>query len=196
MAAHLQRLTPPVEPTDVELVERALARDRWAEEAIYRRHVHRVTTVVARLLRHGSDIEDVVQETFLTAYRDLPKLREPRLLGRWLVQSAIHRCHKRFRRRRLRRLIGLESRDENLAEQAVFGTSPEVRAELALLDRVLDRMSDAERTCWVLRHLEEYQLQEVADLAGCSLATAKRRLARAQTVVRAHFDAPEEATDA
>ena len=35
----------------------------------------------ARLLRHGSDIEDVVQETFLTAYRDLPKLREPRLLG-------------------------------------------------------------------------------------------------------------------
>lgn len=186
--ASLQRLPQPDAPSDAELVQRALGGDRWAEEALYRRHVHRVTTVVARLLRHGPDVEDVVQDTFLQAFRDLPSLREPRRLQGWLVASAVNRVHKRFRRRKLRRMLGLEggSGDEGLARQAAPSTPPDIRAELALLDRVLDRMTHPVRTCWVLRHLSGYQLAEVASMAGCSLATAKRRIAKGQALVEQH----------
>lgn len=189
MAASLRRLAPAAPPDDAELVGRARAGDRWAEEMIYRRHVGRLTRIAARLLRHGADVEDVVQETFLAAYADLGALREPSRLGPWLARSMVNRCHKRFRRRKVRRLLGLETgRDEPLDVQARAGTSPELRAELALLDRALDRLGDAERICWVLRVLEGHALADVAAMAGCSLATAKRRVARAQAHLARHVD--------
>ena len=179
----------PPAPSDASLVERALGGDRWAEEALYRRHVHRVTTVVARLVRHGPDVEDIVQDTFVRAFQDLASLRDPDAVGRWLVASAVHRVHKLFRRRRLMRLLGLDRspRDEPISTQPSTDASPEVRAELALLDRSLDRMRDEDRVCWVLRYLVGHRLDEVAELAECSLATVKRRIARAQSAVAVHF---------
>ena len=178
-----------VGPSDRELVERIGSGDRWAQEALYRRYVHRVTIVVSRLLRNGPDVEDVVQDTFLNGFRDLPTLQDPERVGGWLVRIAIHLVHKRFRRRRLRRFLGLESGhyDESLATQARVEASQEARAELSLLDRALDSLPTVLRICWVLRHLQEYRLHEVATLTGASLATVKRRLARAQTRLDRHF---------
>jgi len=171
----------PVVPADDELVERCLQGERWAEEALYRKHVHRVSAVVARLLRHGPDVEDVVQDTFVHALGRLDGLRDPSKLDRWLITLAVNRVKKRFRRRKLRRLLGLERSfdDEGLALQAKATCSQEARAELMLLDRALDRVPPDDRICWVLRRVEGYPMAEVVALAGCSLATAKRRIARA-----------------
>jgi RNA polymerase sigma-70 factor (ECF subfamily) len=182
----------PVAPSDRELVERCLGGDRWAEEALYRKHVHRVSAVVARMLRHGPDVEDVVQDTFVQALGRLASLRDPAKLERWLITLAVNRVKKRFRRRKLRRLLGLERSfdDEGLALQAKATCSQEARAELMLLDRALDRLPSAERICWVLRRVEDYPMAEVVALAGCSLATAKRRIARAdETIARLRSEA-------
>ncbi|UJR85047.1 RNA polymerase sigma factor [Sandaracinus amylolyticus] len=191
----IHALPHPDEPSDVQLVERALSGDRWAEEAIYRRHVHRVTTVAARLLRCRADVEDVVQDVFLTAFRDLASLRTPERLGSWLAASTVHRVHKIFRRRKLQRLLGLDRsvHDETLADQARDDVTPEMRAELAMIDRVLDRLADDDRMAWVLRHLLGYQVTEVAELTQCSLATVHRRLARAQERVDACFRSDRDA---
>lgn len=188
----------PTAASDAELVARALGGDRWAEEAIYRRHVHKVTTVAARLLRHGPDIEDAVQDAFIEALRDLTKLREPERLGGWLVQIVVHRVHKTFRRRKLLRLIGLERGrdDEPLALQARVDAGQEARVELALLDEALDALSFEERAAWVLVVLEGHSLVEATGLLGCSLATVKRRIARAEHVVRAHLQTEDAAEDA
>lgn len=191
----IHALPHPDEPADAELVARAIAGDRWAEEMIYRRHVHRVTTVAARLLRSRADVEDVVQDVFLQAFRDLPSLRTPERLGSWLAASTVHRVHKIFRRRRLQRLLGLDRsvHDETLADQARDDATPEVRAELALLDRVLDGLGEDDRMAWILRHILSYQVAEVADLTRCSLATVHRRLARAQARVDAAFGSDRDA---
>lgn len=175
---------------DKTIVERALEGNALAREALYLRHVHRITGVVAKLLRHRGDVEDVVQDTFVQGFRDLHQLREPEFVGRWLTQIAVHRVHRRFRRRRIARLLGLDRSldDERLQCQARQEASQEARAELALLDAAFDEMTIAERTCWTLRHLEQNQLRDVALIAGCSLATAKRRIASAQAIIEQHFE--------
>lgn len=198
MVSPLRRLQDPPSrvaslpgPDDATLVARARGGDRWAEEALYRRHVHRVGRLVARLVHRPADVDDILQDTFIEAYRDLDRLRDGARFGAWVARIAVHRCHKVFRRRKLRRVLGLERGEpgaETLAEQARVGASQAARAELALLGRALDALGDAERTAWVLRHLEEFSLEECAEIAGCSLATLKRRLRRAQDAVRAHFD--------
>ena len=59
-------------------------------------------------------------------------------------------------------------------------TTPELRAELGLLSRALERISAGERIAWMLRHVEGLSLEEVAQECDCSLATAKRRISSAQ----------------
>jgi RNA polymerase sigma-70 factor (ECF subfamily) len=70
-------------------------------------------------------------------------------------------------------------------------THPDIRAELALLDLALAPLADVDRAAWMLRYVEGYGLEDVARLCRCSLATAKRRIARAQQLVRAHVEIAE-----
>jgi len=174
-------------PSDRELVARALAGDRSADEAIYRRYAGHVTSLCLRLLRDRDELADVVQDTFVDVLQQLPELREPDLLQRWITGVAVHKVHRRFRRRRLRRLLGLErsSHDTLVSLHARGDTSAELRAELALLDAQLASLPDAERAAWILRYVEGYRLLDVAQLCQCSLATAKRRIAAAHARVAA-----------
>ena len=106
----------------------------------------------------------------------------------WLGQIAVSLARRRFRRARLLRVIGLDrgADDATLAALAAPGAGPEERVELALVDRVLRGMRSELRLCWVLRRVEGLELAEVASLCGCSLATAKRRIAAAEEIVRRH----------
>ncbi|MBI5478103.1 MAG: RNA polymerase sigma factor [Deltaproteobacteria bacterium] len=179
-------------PGDGELVARARRDEAWAREAIYRRHVGAIAAVLVRLLGRREEAEDAVQDTFLVAFTELARLRDTDALRPWLIRIAVHQAHRRFRRRRLRRLLGLDrARDDATLESlAAPGTSPEVRAELALLDRALAALLAAPRVAWVLRYVEGYDLEGVAHACGCSLATAKRRIAAARARVSAHLEVP------
>jgi RNA polymerase sigma-70 factor, ECF subfamily len=180
--------------TDAELVGRAIGGDRWAREMLYRRHAEHLLEMTARLLANRGEAEEVVQDTFVTAFTRLATLREPAALRAWLSRIAVSLVHRRFRRSRLLRLLGLDrgADDATLEALATTEATPDQRAELALLDRVLRRMKPAWRLAWMLRRVEGLELSEVASLCACSLATAKRRIADAQTLVHLHVGAAEE----
>jgi len=171
--------------TDAELVRRACQDDRWAEEMLYRRHAAFVLGVCSRLLRHGSDAEDVVQDAYVDAFDQLSDLHEPQLFRRWLMGIAVHKVHRRLRRRRLLRALGLaDSQQEQCLDSCLAsGASPEVYADIVCLDHALRKLPDAPRVAWQLRYVEGYRLGEVAELCHCSLATAKRRIADAEKIV-------------
>ena len=96
----------------------------------------------------------------------------------WLLRIAVHQAHRRFRKRKLRRKLGMDRSVEEASLEALAqpGTSTEARAELACIDRVLSRVTAAQRFAWMLRHVEGMSLDEVAHACDCSLATAKRRI--------------------
>jgi RNA polymerase sigma-70 factor (ECF subfamily) len=172
---------------DAELVRRARTGDAWATERIYRRHVRLVANAAHRLLRNRADVDDVVQETFLIAFERLDRLVEPAALRGWLVQIAISRVHRRFRWRRLTGVLSGNKAGAALGEQASTAASPEQLTELALIDRVLDRMPLKLRTPWVLRHVLGCSLDDAAVACDCSLATIKRRIADAESRVASHL---------
>lgn len=178
------------EPSDEELVRRVCEEgDRWAEEALFRRHVDAVLGTVTRLLRNRSDTEDVVQDTFITALGALHTLRDPSSVRSWLVTIAVRHVHRRFRRRRLRRSLGLDRGhpdDLRLDDLAGDSATQEQRSELRLLDEHLDRLPPAQRIAWMLRRVEGCSLKETAEACDCSLATVKRRIAAADARVREH----------
>ncbi len=181
-------------PTDEVLVKRLWEGDAWAKDALYRKYFGAVWSTALRLLQNRTEAEDVVQDSFATVLEEVHKLRDPTALRVWLLRITVHQVHRRFRKRRLRRWLGLDRGLDHvtLDQHARAGTSAEVSLELARLDRVLARLPASQRTAWILRHVEGYQLAEVALACRCSLATAKRRLSAAAAEVEKSVDFAED----
>jgi RNA polymerase sigma-70 factor (ECF subfamily) len=175
-------------PSDAELVTRALDGDQWSREVLYRRHAAWLLAMATRLLANRGEAEEVVQDTFVTGFEQLSALREPPAFRAWLGQIAVSLVRRRIRRRRLARLVGLDrgADDATLEGLAAPGLPPDQVVELSIVDRVLGGLPAALRIAWALRHVEGLELTEVASLSGCSLATAKRRIAAVEERIREH----------
>jgi RNA polymerase sigma-70 factor (ECF subfamily) len=184
-SAFAERIEPRA--SDEELVERLARGDQWAKEALYRRYVKVVWSTALHMVGNRADAQDVVQDTFVEALRDLAALRQHAALRPWLLRISVHQAHRRFRRRKLFRRLGLDRSidDASLEESLHPGATAEQHLELRAVDRALQSASVGERFAWILRYVEGHSLEEVAAACGCSLATAKRRLAGAQQLVKA-----------
>jgi RNA polymerase sigma-70 factor, ECF subfamily len=178
---------------DGELVARSLGGDRWSRDVLYRRHAHYLLAISTRLLSSRSEGEEVVQDTFVVGFGQLGTLRDPTAFRPWLARIAVSLVRRRLRRGKLLRFLGLDRGldDATLAVLAAPALRPDDRAELALVDRLLDGMRTDLRIAWMLRRVEGLSLAEVASTCGCSIATAKRRIAAADAEVERYVSFPE-----
>ncbi|MEN9580678.1 MAG: hypothetical protein RJA70_3687 [Pseudomonadota bacterium] len=176
---------------DAQLVARVVGGERGAFEQLYRRHAQFAFNLAVRLQGSASDVEDVVHDSFLKAHAQLGRLREPGAFHAWLGAIVISQVRTRLRRARLLRGIGLSVADRGEIESVASPSAdPGVRAELAQVYALLRRLSADDRIAWTLRNVERNRLEDVATLTDCSLATAKRRILRAQRFLDAHFVFP------
>jgi RNA polymerase sigma-70 factor (ECF subfamily) len=138
-----------------------------------------VAAVIVRIDGRATDVDDLVQDTFVEAASGIQRLRDPAAIKGWLATIAVRVVRRRLRVRRVWRFLGLERHIEtnNLVDSAA---SPVDRLLLRSVYRVLDDMPTEERIAFCLHTIEGETVEAVADLCGCSYATAKRRVARAQ----------------
>lgn len=155
-------------------------------DALFRRYSPYVAAIAHRLLGRDDEVDDTIQEVFLAAVRGLHALRDPAAIRAWLARVTVRSARQRLRKRRLRGFLGL---DEPTSYEAVIdrSASAEQRALIARLYRVLDGMPANQRIAWSLRYIEGEPLENVASLSGCSLATAKRRIAAAAEHIEGTF---------
>lgn len=169
--------SPASLPSAAEIL--ALMRDEPARGAplFYDRFQGEVNRLVWRLLGADPDHDDVVQQVFVTALRRVDQVRDPEKLLPWLRTIAVNAVYDEVRKRRVRRIFLRDAPREEVHPSLVHDV--EVRDFLLKAKRVLDMMPAAERMVFLLHILEGRGLHEIAELCSCSLATAKRRLARA-----------------
>jgi RNA polymerase sigma-70 factor, ECF subfamily len=175
-------LRPAAGPSDATLVASARAGDRWAQEALFRRHARMANGLAFRLLGRSDDVDDVVQDACVIAFDRLDALQDPQAFAAFLGGIVVRCVRRVVRRRRLARRLGLLPRAEALDVSSFVApdASPEVVADLAAVYRVIEELPTDERLALVLRRVEGMSLEEVAGACGCSLATAKRRIAAAE----------------
>lgn len=183
---------------ELDLILRAQEGSALAQGQLFARYARELLPMLTRLLASNADAEDALQDTFIEAFAALGDLREPSAFGGWLRKIAVHQAHRRFRRRRLLGMLGLDRHvpDATLAELAHDELGPDQRVELARIDAVLARAPGRERAAWVLRHVEGHELAEVATLCDCSLATVKRWIAATQARIDRHVGSSTESHDA
>jgi len=153
---------------------------------VYRLHSRFVAGLAFRLLGRDGDVDDVVQDVFLAAVEGLGRLRAPGALKGWLATLTVRLARRRLRRRSVLSWVGFD--DDGLAMEVPVTTA--ASDDLVLLRQVYEVLAEVpvdDRLAWILKYLEGESLDAVAVLCGCSLATAKRRIARAQELVERRF---------
>jgi RNA polymerase sigma-70 factor (ECF subfamily) len=150
-------------------------------DALFHRYAKYVAGVAFRLLgRDDDEVDDVVQDVFWIASRNLGRIYDLDAARPWLVTVAVRVVCRKLRRQRWKRMFVGEA---PLANVPAPGVTPEERVLLARVYRVLDTVASGDRIAWLLRHVEGERLEDVAVACRCSLATAKRRIAAVESVL-------------
>ena len=161
--------------TDEELVRALAAGDRRAAGLLLDRYGPMVERLIRRILGHDPDLEDLVHDAFATILARVHQVREGEALKGWIAQVAVHTAHHAIRRRRAARWLVFWRHDEARAD-----AFPEARDALRRAYAILEHLPAKERIAFALRFLDEMPQGEIARVCDVSVATVKRRLARAE----------------
>ena len=173
------------------LVALVRARDPRAPAQVWDQYAGIVRRVLCRAIGPHADVDDLLQETFVGFFRNVDSLRDPSALKSFLIGIALRTAHSALRKRRVRKWLHLTDTGDAPEVASQTTADPRAREAVRKLYIVLDELGHRDRLAFVLRYGEEYELTEVAESLGCSLATAKRCIARAEAHVlaRARADA-------
>src|SRR5512132_4308686 len=163
---------PPSEASAADALVRARAGDPDAFRELVDRHSRAVFRVAYRITGRNEDAEDVVQETFLRAYRQLDRFESRANFGTWLHRIAAN-CAVDLLRRRPRREMTEETETlERLSDRHDEGALPSPERSMLgvqIKERVasaLDRLTDMERAAFTLRHFEGLSIEEISQALG------------------------------
>lgn len=161
-------LSIPIDPAVLELhwVARCREGDEMALGCLIERHRNRLVRTATNLLRDRHEAEDVSQEAFLKAFRELHRLRDDRAFSGYLYRICVRLCMDRLRLKRAQPA-------ELEAVQPHEGASVENRV---VIEKVLSQLPYDLRTTLVLREVEQLSYEEVADVMHVPIGTVRSRL--------------------
>jgi RNA polymerase sigma-70 factor (ECF subfamily) len=181
-------------PLDLELIARVRKGDAAAFEKLMRRYNQRLFRAARSVLRNESEAEDVVQETFVRAYRGLADFKEQSSLGTWLTQIAVHEALARVRRSRRFGSLEGESDDHETGvsqvESSRAGPEQETssRELRSMLIAAIDSLPEDLRIVFVLREVDGLSTIETSEILQISTEAVRVRLHRARVALRARIE--------
>ncbi len=152
----------------------------------YRKQVH---ALAWRIVKDFHIAEEITQDTFLIAYKDLKKLKEPQSLAGWLSVITRRQCYAWLRKKRLwtQSLDHLEQTDNEQIEEVVYSEYVVAEKERSIAEtqrevvkKLLAKLQESERTVVTLHYFGEMSCSEIGEFLGVSANTVKSRLRRAQ----------------
>jgi RNA polymerase sigma-70 factor (ECF subfamily) len=150
-------------------------------EVIYREHASAVARVIQRLTGSGAHVDDLLQECFVTAFRERHRFDPGRAPPKtWLFGIAVNLCRRHHRTSERRQRLGEKAAMESAREPATPDRAAEHKERLAELQALLAQMSPALREVFTLYEIEEQDGATIAEVTGVPLNTVWTRLARAR----------------
>jgi len=173
---------------DRELVRRAQHDDQEAFEELVRRHQHRVFAVAGGILRRREDVEDIAQQVFVKAYFSLKRFDQRAAFSTWLYKITVNECWDLLRKKKVRPLVYESDLSEEQARQVTAaeekdGGGPDVSERLEARQRVeglLKDLDERDRLMLILKEVEGFAVEEIADVLDLNANTVKVRLFRAR----------------
>jgi RNA polymerase sigma-70 factor, ECF subfamily len=173
---------------DRELVRRAQAEDQEAFEELIRRHQNRVFAVASGIIHRREDVEDISQQVFVKAYFSLKRFDQRAAFSTWLYKITVNECWDLLRKRKVRPLVyesdlSEEQAKQMLASDVSAATRPDISETLAARQQVellLEGLDERDRVMLILKEVEGFAIEEIAEVLDLNSNTVKVRLFRAR----------------
>jgi RNA polymerase sigma-70 factor (ECF subfamily) len=182
--------------SDEELVAKIVGGESALFEVLMRRNNQRIYRAVRAIVRDEAEVEDVMQQAYVSAYQHLSQFAGQARFSTWLTKIAVHEALGR--KRRAVRLVSLTSSDKSADAAAAAVTplaavaTPEDRSAarelLGVLEAALDELPETYRSVFVLREVEGLDTSEAASILDVSEDVVKTRLSRAKASLRAQIE--------
>lgn len=163
---------------DAIVAGRAIDGDVAAFAVLVRRYTPLMRAYVQRMMNASQDVDDIVQETFVTAWQRFAELEDPGRVKSWLMRIVSRKAVDRIRA--LRPTVDVLEIERAAPEHTAPARVAEARAGIEALGAALQELPDAQRESWVLREIGGYSYDEIAEELGTSPSTARGLLARAR----------------
>jgi RNA polymerase sigma-70 factor, ECF subfamily len=175
--------------TDEELVHRAQQDDERSFGELVTRYESKVYSLSMKMLRNPEDAEDVLQDTFLRAYRGIKSFKGNSTFSTWIYRITANSALMRLRKKQLPQ-VSIEDSDEretpiSIADWAPCPVEQLLNQEMQrVMDEAIDALPPEFRQVFILRDVEELSNADVAEILDLSVAAVKSRLHRARLKVR------------
>jgi len=193
--------------TDEALVARARSKDVAAFEELLGRYEDKLYRLAMRFVRNENDAQEILQDVFLSAWRNLPGFEGRAQFGSWMYRVTVNAALMFLRARNRHPEVMLDDVEPGVlnqaAERSVHGSSedwsqrPDEQLQSEELrrhiQRAVDALPDGLRTVFLVRDVEGLSTEETAELLELSLPAVKTRLHRARLALReaiGHYFAP------
>lgn len=182
------KVEQPVSP-EVALVRRAQAGDEAAFRQIVERYQSKVFAIIHGILRNRNDVEDIAQQVFTKVYFALKGFDFRSSLVTWLYKITVNECYDYLRKMKVRKVTYESDMSEDDVRR-IENTEDAVRGPMERQDRValerdyvvklLAKLSEEERTLLMMKEIEGYSVEELAQIHGMNENTVKVKLFRAR----------------
>jgi RNA polymerase sigma-70 factor (ECF subfamily) len=177
---------------DQQLVERAQRGDKHAFELLVAKYQRKLARLLSRFIRDPGEVEDVVQEAFIKAYRALPSFRGDSAFYTWLYRIGINAA-KNYLVAMGRRAPTTTEHDAEDAESFDDGdqlrdiNTPEnmlMSKQVAnVVNAAMDQLPEELRTAITLREIEGMSYEDIAEIMNCPIGTVRSRIFRAREAI-------------
>ncbi len=161
--------------TDSNLIGRCRNGEAKAQFILFRKYLKAMYNIAIRFTNNHMDAEDILQESFITAFEKLPELMNTATFPAWLKRIVINRCIDQIRKNRLI----FDDLDDNLPDDWDKDDEPDFITDPAIVHDLIKNLPKGGRTVLVLHILEGYKHREIADMLGISESTSKTQYFRA-----------------
>ena len=181
-----------MEANDTAVIERVLSGEPDAFRMLVDRHGRAIFRLGYRMTGNEHDAEDVVQETFIRAYRQLGNFESRANFGTWLHRIAVN-CSLDLLKSRSRRDRRQHQESEEMIERHPSEAPPQDRLVHSeeiqqALRHALDRLSENERSAFVMRHFEGMSIEEIGTTLGTKVNATKNTIFRAVRKLREELE--------
>jgi RNA polymerase sigma-70 factor (ECF subfamily) len=182
-------LAPAASPR-ADLVRRAAHGDQAAFARLVETQVDRSFRTARAILGNDADARDATQDAYVSAWRELPSLRDPSSFDAWLQRIVVNACRTLLRRRARVREVSLD----NVVDRPGAEAAPaDQLAEIEVVTRAFDRLDPDKRSILVLHYLEHEPIAAIAASLGLAGGTVKWRLSEARAALNRALVAEGEA---
>ncbi|MEQ9403128.1 MAG: RNA polymerase sigma factor [Cyclobacteriaceae bacterium] len=173
-----------------EVIRRILSGEKELYEILMRRNNQKLFRVIRGYLMDQNEIEDIMQDTYLTGYEKLWQYRQNAQFSTWLIRIGINHALAFIKKKSTLKVITTESLNDDKPVEIKDENQPGPEHRMMqnetkkILEQAIGNLDEKYRSIYIMREIEEMSIAEISDCTGLSGSNVKVRLHRAKSMIR------------